>query len=345
MRAYNYSDISLIPEKSVLRHRAEADVSVEFLGWTFQSPIIPANMEAVINPRLAIEINNAGHFYIMHRFGDTCEFIKTANETDLRCISISVGVQNEDRCIIDYIASNDYRADFITIDVAHGHSDHTKSFIEYIRQHLPKTKIIVGNVATNAAIHDLTAWGAHAAKVGIAGGSVCSTKNQTGFHVPMFTCVQDCVSHIPSRVQIPIIADGGIKENGDIAKALVAGATMVMMGSLLAACMDAPGESIYDEKFVNAWAAQEISYGYSFTEAYKRAREKYKPMYKKYYGSASSRQKGNNKHVEGIEIVLQCNGLRYAEKYVEMQNALCSSVSYAGGVDLKVLPHVKWYSN
>jgi len=135
--------------------------------------------------------------------------------------------------------------------------------IAHIKEWLPHVKIIAGNVATPEAVKDLAIWGADCVKVGIAGGGACSTKNMTGFHVPMFSCVEDCVNWKElfiskeftseqimklSKLNIPIIADGGIKENGDIPKALVAGAKMVMAGSLFAACIDAPGENIYETK-------------------------------------------------------------------------------------------------
>ena len=169
----------------------------------------------------------------------------------------------------------------------------------------------------------------------IVHNSACSTKAQTGFHIPMFSCVKDCYDqggpvlnqsinlndYIPcfSKAKIPIIADGGIRENGDIAKALVAGASMVMIGSMLAACKDAPGENVIADKKIVA---------------------------KKYFGSASSKNKSlsgqENKHIEGIEVELPCNGMNYNEKYQDIKEALQSAVSYAGGSDLSVFKQTEY---
>lgn len=297
-------------------------------------------MESVTSPDIADQLSRSGYFYIMHRFGDTRAFIDKANEENWRCISISVGVQEEDKRIIDYVAIQDRRVDFVTIDIAHGHSDLTKEFIEYVRQVLPTVKIIAGNVATSGGVYDLAKWGADAVKVGIAGGAACSTKNQTGFHVPMWTCVEDC--RYPN---IPIIADGGIRENGDIAKALVAGANMVMIGSQLAACIDAPSEGIYNHEHLRDWARLNRDDYSSYDQAYEAGMKEIIPLQKRYHGSASSRQKKSNKHVEGIETIIPCNGLKYAEKYIEIKEALQSAISYSGGKDLTALPFVQWYTN
>ena len=156
-----------------------------------------------------------------------------------------------------------------------------------------------------------------AIKGGIGGGSVCSTKLKTGFTFPMFSCLQSC-----SRVcDIPIIADGGAIHNGDIAKALVAGASMVMSGSMFIGCIDSPAEIVYARP-------GKIS-GYS----------------KVYYGSASEHNKGQKKHVEGFKRLVTVNGLTFEEKFLEIQEDLSSAISYAGGVDLTCFGGVEYGLN
>ena len=192
-------------------------------------------------------------------------------------------------------------------------------------------KIIAGNIATSNAVNDLTKWGADACKVGIAGGGACSTKNQTAFHIPMFTCVKNCYEH--GSAGIPIIADGGIRENGDIPKALVAGASMVMVGGLLAACIDAPGENTYSQKIV-----------FEDAQAGIMKTENDEVTHKSYYGSASAKQKNNKNYIEGSEVLLLCNNMLYEEKYKEIKESLSSAVSYAGGKDLSAFKSVDFVS-
>lgn len=337
MLALNYSDVYLSPRYSSLKSRSQADVSVEFLGTKFKSPIIPANMSSVINPDLAKWLSNNGYFYIMHRFADTFKFVQKANAEDWKTISISIGVKEEDLSLIRNIVNSNYRIDFITIDIAHGHSLLVKETIEFIKTiysfksfdyswTIPK--IIAGNVATREGVNDVNTWGADAVKVGIAGGGACSTKNMTGFHIPMFSCVKNCYEY---NKDIPIIADGGVRENGDIPKALVAGATMVMVGGLLAACIDAPGENVYSKQEYDV-VYRHDSNGYAI--AYAQQPRKREITHKSYHGSASEHQKGEKKHVEGFKTQIPCNGLTYKEKYQELKESLSSAVSYAGGKDL-----------
>lgn len=355
MKSFNYSDIYLVPKYSELKSRSEADISVEFLGKKFNAPWLPANMESVIDEKIARWLSENDYFYIYHRFGDTKQFVHKANQEKWKIVSISLGVKDSDKELIESLLGSAYIIDFVTIDVAHGHSVLVKEMISFIKDlsikhpRWCKPKIIAGNVATPEAVMDLAAWGADAVKVGIAGGAACSTKNQTGFHIPMFSCVKDCSSatyidysrklfaiekvkkNYPSYnpelpICIPIIADGGIRENGDIPKSLVAGATMVMAGSIFAACIDAPGENVLGIKFKSG--AQLNDTGYTTVVA------------KRYHGSASAKQKGERKHVEGFEVEIPCNNLTYSEKYQELSESLKSAVSYAGGKNLNVFKGV-----
>jgi len=164
----------------------------------------------------------------------------------------------------------------------------------------------------------------------IVHNSACSTKVMTGFHIPMFSCIEECTQ----SAKIPIIADGGIRENGDIAKALVAGGTMIMAGSIFAACIDAPGENIYSYKSEN-YTVDNLPY-------IKQVQDKI--IKKRYYGSASAKQKGENKNVEGFEIELPCNGLTYKQKYQQLTESLSSAISYAGGKDLSAFNTVNYIS-
>ena len=309
MKALKYSDVTLMPRCSVLKTRSDADTSLKFAGRKFNLPVVPANMRAVIDLSRAQHLSDNDYFYIMHRFDmDPVSFCSEART--LKTISISVGVKEKDRQDISQLANSGLRVDFITIDIAHGHSLLMKEMIAHIKRHLPDTFIIAGNVATRDAIIDLEEWGADCIKVGIGQGMACITKDKTGFTYPMFSSMLEC----SGVAKVPLIADGGIKANGDIAKAIRAGATLVMAGSIFSQCSDSPAPTIM-----------------------KNGR-----IYKQYFGSASERNKGHGDHIEGVIREIESNGMKYVDKYKEITQDLQSSISYAGGSCLKSLNNVNY---
>ena len=136
----------------------------------------------------------------------------------------------------------DAQADVLVLDSAHGHSENIMKCVKMIKEAFPDTPLIAGNIATAEAAEDLIAAGADCLKVGIGPGSICTTRVVAGIGVPQITAVYD-VACVAQKYDIPVIADGGIKYSGDIVKALAAGANVVMLGSLLAGCAEAPGET------------------------------------------------------------------------------------------------------
>ena len=133
------------------------------------------------------------------------------------------------------------QADVLVLDSAHGHNINIVNAVRDVKKAFPDTPVIAGNIATAAAAEALIAAGADALKVGIGPGSICTTRVVAGIGVPQITAVYD-VACVAAKHNIPVIADGGIKYSGDIVKALAAGANVVMLGSLLAGCDEAPGE-------------------------------------------------------------------------------------------------------
>ena len=315
MKALKYSDICLIPNYSEVHSRVDCDPSVNLFGKKFLLPIIPANMKSVIDMHICEWMSSHGFFYIMHRFDrDLAEDV--ANAQDWDNISFSIGVKMQDKMAIQKISKRKHRVDYLTIDIAHGYCKRMNSMIKWIKKYLPSTKIIAGNVATPDAVRELSNWGADIVKVGIGQGSPCTTKDKTGFTMPMFTCVQKCSQVFSNYIDsVPIIADGGIRCNGDIAKALVAGATMVMAGGLFASCTDSPALTTT----INGMT------------------------HKAYFGSASAENKGHDKHIEGKLTNISCNNMSYGEKLAEITEDLQSSISYAGGLNLSSLKNVKYY--
>jgi len=156
--------------------------------------------------------------------------------------AIGVGKEVEDR-LSRLVAAE---VDVVVVDTAHGHSEGVLGAVEKIRKEFPSLDIIAGNVARGEAVADLISAGADAIKVGMGPGSICTTRVVAGVGMPQFSAIMEC-TEAAAKHDIPIIADGGIKYSGDVAKALAAGAESVMIGQLFAGMEESPGETIVFE--------------------------------------------------------------------------------------------------
>jgi GMP reductase len=177
----------------------------------------------------------------MHRFDlDNVQFVKDMQAKGVYA-SISLGVKPRTTTRWTMVAQG-LTPEYITIDIAHGHADSVKNMIGYIKAKLPTSFVIAGNVATPEAVIDLENWGADATKVGVGPGKVCITKLKTGFGTGgwQLSALKWC-ARVATK---PIIADGGIRSHGDIAKSIRFGATMVMIGSLFAGHEESPGQTV-----------------------------------------------------------------------------------------------------
>lgn len=312
MKIFDYEDVQLIPNKSIVRSRSECDTTVTLGNRTFALPVVPANMQTVIDEELAEKLAADNYFYVMHRFDEESRipFIEKMHAKGLFA-SISVGVKENEYSFIEELAEKELVPEYITIDIAHGHSQFVIDMIQYIKKHLPGSFVIAGNVATPEAVRELENAGADATKVGVGPGKVCITKLKTGFGTGGWQLA--AINWCAKAARKPIIADGGIRDHGDIAKSIRFGASMVMIGSLFAGHEESPGQTI----------------------------EKDGKKYKEYFGSASQYQKGEHKNVEGKKILLEHKG-NIKNTLIEMKQDLQSSISYAGGKDIEAIRKVDY---
>ena len=297
----SYKDVVLLPNYSEIESRNHIDTEVDFLGFKFKCPVVPANMACCIDFKTAQTLAKAGYFYILHRFYDESSQIIPwlAKSQGSFPLSISIGVKKSDIDFLHELSRSAFKIDFITIDVAHGHHILVKKICEHFHslQWKHKPKLIVGNFGSVQGAKDAIEWGADAIKVGLSMGAACTTYNTTGIGTPMYSIVKEICDAIPD---VTVIADGQIREVGDISKALHAGASMVMIGGMFAACVDSPAEfNFYKTK-------------------------------KLFYGSASERNKGHDGYVEGKETYLDCNNLFILDFLNKIEQGIRSSMSYAG---------------
>ncbi len=236
-----FDDILLVPRYSDIQSRKEVSLS-SHLGNNIKLdiPIISSPMDTVTEGHMAVSISLMGGLGIVHRYNtieQQAQIIKNAISDGAVNIGAAIGVTD------DYLERAQKLvkcgANVLCVDVAHGHHISVKNALEQLRNVLGRDiHIMAGNVATQQAFKDLSSWGANSIRVGVGGGSICSTRIQTGHGVPTLTSVIDCQG---TDYSSSLVADGGIKTSGDIVKALAAGADFVMLGSLLAGTHEAPG--------------------------------------------------------------------------------------------------------
>lgn len=243
MKTLSFDDISLVPRYNNITSRKDVDTSVQFGDLNLKIPVFSSNMDTVTGYEMARTMDSLGGLGFLHRFcsiEDNVEMFNLATMCNLNpgYAVVSLGVnEGLDR----FAALYEVGARYFCIDIAHGHSRAVGQMINKIKSTRDDVFIVAGNVCHAAGAEYLADKGADAVKVGIGPGSVCSTRVKTGFGVPQFTAIQEC-----RRVNVFVIADGGIRTPGDAVKAFVAGADAVMLGGMLAGTDETPGE-IHEE--------------------------------------------------------------------------------------------------
>lgn len=237
----SFDDVLLSPRYSDIISRSDIDLSLD-IGTTrkMMLPVFAAPMDTIMNSDMAAALYEAGARGVMHRY---CSIDEQA--LAIRKVSSTVEVFAAVGVTGDYIeravALVGAGAAGLCIDVAHGHHISVINAIKAIRNMFPSIHIMAGNVATLDAFDSLANAGVTSIRVGVGGGSICSTRLQTGHGIPTLQSVLDCAA---SESDALLIADGGIKNTGDMVKALAAGADAVMVGSMLSGTSETPGSII-----------------------------------------------------------------------------------------------------
>lgn len=235
-QAITFDDVLLVPCYNHYESRRNVEFSMTDKSGKLQLalPILSANMDSITESAMANFMSEVGGMGVLHRFMSI-----EANMAEFRLcksqVFISVGCGDSE--LERALALKAIGAQYFCVDVAHSHARYVGRMIKRMREALGDVCIMAGNVATYAGADYLASNGADIIKVGIGGGSVCTTRLKTGFGVPMLTSIQDC-----SRVDRSIVADGGIRLPGDIVKALAFGADFVMIGGMLAGTEVTPGK-------------------------------------------------------------------------------------------------------
>ena len=312
-----YDDVLLEPQYSDITSRKQVSLKTDLgKGIELRVPIIASPMDTVSEANMAWGMGMAGGVAIVHRYNSILEqaaMIASLPKDINIGAAVGVGEDMEQRAN----AAADAGAKIICIDVANGHH-------VLVKQALTKLKIIfgdsihimAGNVATLEAFNDLADWGADSIRCNIGGGSICTTRIQTGHGVPGLETIFQCAK---SDRDAKIIADGGIKNSGDIVKALAAGADAVMLGSLLAGTDLSPGETFKDP----SGQMRKVYRGMASAEAQKDWR-----------GRVSS--------MEGISSSIPYKGL-FPDVLQELERGIRSGLSYSGARSIKELQaKAKW---
>ena len=325
-QALSYDDVLLTPRRSAIGSRREPDTTSRFSRRiALRAPLVSANMDTVTERRMAAAMARAGGIGVIHRFmsvsdqaaevaavvAEPADEGATAGRAGGLAVAAAIGVQGDHLERARTLA--EAGADALVLDVAHGHADHVLAALEAVRRGVGgEVDVIAGNVATGQGAADLADAGADAVKVGVGPGSACTTRVVTGVGVPQLTAVMWCAAELRAR-GVPLIADGGVRAGGDVAKAMAAGAGTVMVGNLLARARESPGETIVLDGV---------------------AHRRFRGMAS--HGAAASRPAGAGAPpdaAEGVEGLVPESGP--AERLIrELTGGLRSAMSYCGARDL-----------
>ena len=247
----SYDDVLLMPQYSDIRSRSEIDISTDLgKGLRLQLPLVSSPMDTISETQMAIALSQHGAISVIHRYNTNAQqarlvaMAKDLATTEEIKTGAAIGITGDylERAQVLHAMG----VDFLCLDVAHGHHILMQEALTALRRELgDDIHLMAGNVATLEGINSLADWGADSVRCNIGGGSICSTRIQTGHGLPGLQTIIQCAK---TDRNVKIIADGGIRNSGDIVKALAAGADAVMCGSLLAGTSETPGKIIRDKE-------------------------------------------------------------------------------------------------
>ncbi len=313
---FSYDDVLLVPRYSDIRSRSEVDVSSDLdNGVALRLPIIASPMDTISEAPMAHAMAKFGGTAVLHRYNsieNQCRMVRLTHDISQQSsIIVGAAIGTSDDFKERAAGLVEVGVNFLCVDVAHGHHILMKEALHHLRNtYGDDLHIMAGNVATLEGVNALADWGATSARCNIGGGSICSTRVQTGHGVPGLQTIMDCAK---TDRDIKIIADGGIKNAGDIVKALAAGADAVMCGSLLSGTNETPGK-IIEKKDGSRW--------------------------KTYRGMASKEAqlgwRGKYSSFEGVATTVPYRG---GVKYVlsDLERGIRSGLSYSGARNIPEL--------
>ena len=238
-RGFTFDDVLIVPSASAMEP-AEASLKITLCGIELSAPFLSAAMDRVTESAMAIALGKLGGLGVLHRNCSIEEQVKMVKEVKKAGVRVAAacGPFAADRAK----ALDDALCDVIVIDCAHGHNLNVVASAKKIKKSLKHAKMIFGNIATAEAAKEACAF-ADAIKVGVGPGSICTTRIISGVGVPQLSAILDVVS-VAAKRNVPVVADGGMRTSGDIAKALAAGASAVMLGNIFAGTDEAPGKIV-----------------------------------------------------------------------------------------------------
>jgi IMP dehydrogenase len=311
--SFTFDDVLIRPAASSMEP-AEASLQTRIAGLTLRVPFLSAAMDRVTEEEMAIALGKLGGLGVVHRncsIEVQVKIITTIKKTGVP-VAAACGPFAADRAK----ALDEARCDVIVIDCAHGHNLNVVASAKKIKKSLKHAKMIFGNIATAEAAKAACTF-ADAVKVGVGPGSICTTRIISGVGVPQLSAILEVVS-VASKRGVPVIADGGMRTSGDIAKALAAGASAVMLGNLLAGCDETPGKIV-------------VRGGKKFKE--------YRGMgSKSVIESAAGKERyfthGRKAVPEGVEALVPCKG-PVDETIATLTSGVQVGMGYVGARDLK----------
>ena len=334
-RTLCFDDVLLTPQYSEVETRKNIDLSIfNFensiakltpIHLDLKCPIVGSPMDTVMSPEVAAVLADSGAFGVLHRY---CTIEESVNQfkkvldifkTQTPNVMVAIGATG------DYLerAQTLYEAGCraFCVDVAHGHHVSVKNAVTQLRLKFgDEVHLMTGNVATLDAFNDLADWGSNSIRVGVGGGSMCSTRIRTGHGIPTLQSVMDCAK---SDRDVFIVADGGIRNSGDAVKALAAGADMIMLGSILAGHDECPGDLV-DSHGLTYKSSQPIGV----------------PLFKKFRGMASREAqlqwRGRVSVVEGESTMIPYKG-PMINTITDLLEGIKSGISYSGARTIREL--------